>query len=494
VSSGAIVAVGIVVYDLQGNEVWTRSWTEANGQPWLSVRVAGFWNGGPVLAGEHASGDPTNGDDVATIAFDASGNELWRRALANPIDEFIAAAALDGTGALYVVGEYRGDVFPFEDGGFALKLSASGSLAWSVRRSQDFFLCLTIDAQGYAYAGGMRSEPARMLMTAFDPTTGAERFSHTMQSDGFAWMAAIRAGPDGRIVATGSRYTLTHDFLAFTIAIDAQGVELWRAAVDAALPMTRAHGEAIDIDSAGDVVVAGFERDEVGLNVRPFAVRYPRSIAPLASWTSRDLPATPSGAAFTTARGVAVALDRDGSVRLAGQGVAPDGQKHRIAWRLVPDARITGLGDGGQGACPCGNESAPSERAGCANSLGVGGKLEWTGTPSISADSLALFATSIPGSTTALYVQGTGVTGPGVLSGDGLAFLGTPIVRLRTVQATSTGIARCPAAWAPPISVQGSVAGPGSVHTYQVRYRNAASFCTAAPWNMTNAVEVVWRP
>jgi len=30
--------------------------------------------------------------------------------------------------------------------------------------------------------------------------------------------------------------------------------------------------------------------------------------------------------------------------------------------------------------------------------------------------------------------------------------------------------------------------------TYQIRYRNAASFCTSAPFNLTNGVEILWSP
>jgi hypothetical protein len=43
-----------------------------------------------------------------------------------------------------------------------------------------------------------------------------------------------------------------------------------------------------------------------------------------------------------------------------------------------------------------------------------------------------------------------------------------------------------------PISVQGGVTSPGSVRTYQVWYRNAASFCEPETFNLSNGVEVLW--
>jgi hypothetical protein len=42
--------------------------------------------------------------------------------------------------------------------------------------------------------------------------------------------------------------------------------------------------------------------------------------------------------------------------------------------------------------------------------------------------------------------------------------------------------------------VRGSVPAGGGVRTYQAWYRNAAAFCSAATFNLTNAVEVTWTP
>jgi hypothetical protein len=39
--------------------------------------------------------------------------------------------------------------------------------------------------------------------------------------------------------------------------------------------------------------------------------------------------------------------------------------------------------------------------------------------------------------------------------------------------------------------VRGAVTAPG-VRTYQIYYRNPTPFCTAATFNLTNAVSVTW--
>ena len=63
------------------------------------------------------------------------------------------------------------------------------------------------------------------------------------------------------------------------------------------------------------------------------------------------------------------------------------------------------FGDGSGAACPCGNESAPSERAGCNSSLGHGGALRASGRASLTGDTLALEGSAMPNSAV-LYFQG----------------------------------------------------------------------------------------
>ena len=42
------------------------------------------------------------------------------------------------------------------------------------------------------------------------------------------------------------------------------------------------------------------------------------------------------------------------------------------------------------------------------------------------------------------------------------------------------------------VSVRGNVTAPG-LRTYQVWYRNSASFCTTSAFNLTNGWEVIWN-
>jgi outer membrane protein assembly factor BamB len=150
------------------------------------------------------------------------------------------------------------------------------------------------------------------------------------------------------------------------------------------------------------------------------------------------------------------------------------------------------FGDGSDTSCPCG-AGAPGR--GCPNSVEpAGALLEALGTASVTNDVLSLSAHGMP-SSTALFLQGASSTAPGaaVPFGDGLRCALPPFVRLATRQ-NAAGASRYPLGNEPRISAQGQVPLQGGTRTYQVFYRNAANFCTAATMNSTNAVSVVWSP
>ncbi len=93
-----------------------------------------------------------------------------------------------------------------------------------------------------------------------------------------------------------------------------------------------------------------------------------------------------------------------------------------------------------------------------------------------------------------MYFQGTNSLGGGasVVFGDGLRCTGGAIVRLGT-QMNVAGASQNPESGDPPVSERGGVTMPGE-RTYQVWYRNAAAFCTAATFNLTNGLRVTWSP
>jgi hypothetical protein len=178
--------------------------------------------------------------------------------------------------------------------------------------------------------------------------------------------------------------------------------------------------------------------------------------------------------------------------RIAGGGTAIDWTPTTIAISAVQVGTPFCFGDGSAAACPCGNLSPVGDRSGCLNSLGTGGKISATGTPSLGADTLILDGSQMPNSS-ALYFQGTTTLngGLGAVFGDGLRCAGGSILRLVT-KSNVGGVSRFPSTGEPSVSVRGGVAAPGTF-VYQVWYRNAAAFCSSSTFNLTNGLSIAWE-
>ena len=149
---------------------------------------------------------------------------------------------------------------------------------------------------------------------------------------------------------------------------------------------------------------------------------------------------------------------------------------------------VSCAGDGSGTPCPCGNASAPGAGQGCANSGGLGGELRADGVASLSADTLRLDAQHLTRGS-AIFLQGT-LSEAGTPFGDGLRCIGGDLVRIGANPVASTAT-RHPLPGQDPIHVRGAIGAPGTRH-YQALYRNAASFCTPAAFNLTNGLRIDW--
>jgi hypothetical protein len=149
------------------------------------------------------------------------------------------------------------------------------------------------------------------------------------------------------------------------------------------------------------------------------------------------------------------------------------------------------FGDGFGAPCPCNNSSGAGNLEGCLNSLGTGGALSTTGTASIANDTLVLTGARMPDGP-ALYFQGTAFLagGIGIVFGDGLRCVGGTIRRLGLAM-NAGGSSSHPGPGDPSISMRGLDAA-GDARVYQVWYRNAASYCTASTFNLTNGITLTW--
>lgn len=145
------------------------------------------------------------------------------------------------------------------------------------------------------------------------------------------------------------------------------------------------------------------------------------------------------------------------------------------------------------GGTPCACPSSGFGHGGCRNSQGWGANLNARGNPSVSADTVRLEGAGMPNGP-ALFFQGTQRVngGTGVVFGDGVLCAGGTIVRLG-VKTSSGGASTYPQSGDLSLVAAGTLVA-GDVRDYQVWYRDAAAYCTAATFNTSDAVEITWTP
>ncbi|MBK7878222.1 MAG: hypothetical protein IPJ77_21410 [Planctomycetes bacterium] len=141
--------------------------------------------------------------------------------------------------------------------------------------------------------------------------------------------------------------------------------------------------------------------------------------------------------------------------------------------------------------CPCGNFGAQGR--GCAWHAGPTGAELFAQGRIAPSDELVLHATGMPLSApSTIFLKGDQLIAGGAVFGDGVRCVGGGLVRLGT-KTNVNGLARYPEAGNAPISVRGATPlGSGLTGWYQTYYRNAASYCTSATFNVTNGVRVIW--
>lgn len=328
-----------------------------------------------------------------------------------------------------------------------------------------------------------REQPALAAWAAHDPNVR---------------LATVDVPGDGRFVLGSAATQLSATAWRYEYALENLTSTRGAASFSVPLPngmVTHDHGFH-DVASTNGDGIGGVDRDGTDWAPQP-----PGSAL---EWRTSTFAQDPNGNAlrWSTTYNFRFDCDRppmDGAVTVGLFAPAGPGAPSEITFdAAVPYdlAVLAGelcVGDGTGASCPCANHSAQGHGEGCASSLGVGGFLRAEGAPSVAHDTLALQAVQMPNAT-AIYLQASASAngGLGIALGDGLACVDGALVRLGSA-ANVFGASQYPSGGQPSVSVRGG-ASAGATFTYQVWYRNAASFCTSATFNLTNGLRLTWIP
>ena len=159
--------------------------------------------------------------------------------------------------------------------------------------------------------------------------------------------------------------------------------------------------------------------------------------------------------------------------------------------RIDPAIATFCFGDGTGTACPCGNAAQPGN--GCPSSLNPAARTSARpARASLAADTLVLLA--------AADAERIGALLPGHRSaGERGAVRRRPALRRRqrrrgSRDERSRAARRVSRRRATAALASRAASRAGESRTYQVWYRNAAAFCTAATFNLTNGLTAIWQP
>jgi hypothetical protein len=486
VGSTYVTQQTVIKYAAGGAQLWAHQYGNTAGPNLgraLLVDALGNVFVGGQDGGANASGD------LCVRKLDPAGNVIWTATydgIGHGYD-YLYAIAFAPNGDILAVGNTTTPATNTTDSA-VIRISPSGTVLWGrefgAAGQNDSSFDIAVDANGVAYAAGYTSsasEAQNMSLLAYDASgTLLWWADHDGGANGNDVFRSVAVDARGRIITVGGATYNGNGTDWVVYAYDSGGGTIWEQEFDGGAHLNDT-ARALSLDAIGNIYVAGYSNTSA-TTTEGVVVEYDPDGNERFTY---HYAASPSADQF-------VDMARSGEdLVLAGYestGASYDYVTARIRRTAVPFC----FGDGSGTACPCGNTSVVA-LSGCASSIGSGGRLIDNGASSLSADTLVLVGDNMTLSS-CLYFQGTRTVagGQGATFGDGLRCAGGTTVRLGTKQNTS-GYSQYPLPGDPSVSVRGGVTAPGE-RTYQVWFRNAAPFCTASTFNLTNGLRVTWVP
>ena len=247
-----------VKYNIAGTLEWTRRYNGPGNGSDYAAAVAADADGNVIVGGNSAG--LTGGVDLAVVKYDAAGNQLWVFRYDGPgqNEEHLAGMKVDAQGNIYLAGTSP-DV-----GGLSamvtLKLSPDGQPLWTARFRPANDSWQTAIARGLALDGAgnvivVGDAEGGFLTLKYGPT-GNLLWTAGYHAEEPASMSAVdvRVDAANNVVTAGNLYGMgTND--AVLVKYNVDGQQLWVSRVPH--PVHAFHLHAIDMDAQGNTYLTG---------------------------------------------------------------------------------------------------------------------------------------------------------------------------------------------------------------------------------------------
>jgi uncharacterized delta-60 repeat protein len=225
-----------VKFDSTGKQQWAKRYNgPGNGQDYPTAIVVDQYNSKIYVTG-YSQGS-TTGFDYATIAYDATGTQLWVKRYDGPghASDKANAIALDSDGNIYVTGQSVGtNTYDFA----TVKYQPNGVQKWVARyngpgNGYDVATAICADSgkgvyvTGYSLGSGTNYDFATIK---YDPATGSQKWAARYNGPGNLQdmpTAMVLDRSDGSVYVAGSSISAGGDPDYATVKYDANGNEVW---------------------------------------------------------------------------------------------------------------------------------------------------------------------------------------------------------------------------------------------------------------------------
>lgn len=304
-----------IKYTPDGNTVWTNTYNRSSSSPDYAKALAADANSNVIVAGYGYIA--ATGYDGIIVKYAPGGSRLWTAVYnySAASDDRFYDVATDANGNIYAVGRSNDDAL-------LVKYTPDGSLAWTrtCRGSKYYdsyynsFYQLAVDANGDVYACGESAElyTGQDCLTAKYSPDGTLLWVQTYNGpvDGWDLLEAIALDSAGNVYVAGSVETET-DSNYVTIKYSPDGNSLWTAFYGG-VESGWDEAYAITVDSGGNIVVTGYS--EGAASPSDIATVKYNSATGSEVWAKRY-----TGAGNFTDFAEAIAADSSGNVYVHGR-------------------------------------------------------------------------------------------------------------------------------------------------------------------------------